>query len=341
MKKLLAMSLALVMSLSLVACSSSSDSSTTTTTESASTSTTTTETATTETAAAEDIEIAVVLKTLSSEYWNYVKAGCDAAAAELGIDITVVGPGAESEIAEQVAMIEQQIGLGVDAIVVAPNDASSAMAALQPAIDAGIPVLAVDTNVGIEGQTCFVGTSNVDAAAQGGEWAASVLGSDVNAVIIYGQEGDNTSNMRREGYQTASAAAGITVLAEQSGQNTTDGATKTMEDLLTAYPGEIDVVFCHNDDTAIGAMNACKSAGYDDVTIVGFDGNVSAVELILSGDLAATVAQQPYVMGYEVVMAAYSAAMGETVEESIAAPAMVVTAENGEAYIADLADMLA
>ena len=287
-----------------------------------------------------DIEVAVVLKTLASEYWGYVKTGCDAAAADLGVKVTVVGPGAESDIEGQVSMIEQQIGAGCDAIVCAPNDAGAAIAALQSAIDQSIPVLAVDTNVGIDGQTCFVGTSNVDAAKEGGLWAAQQAGEGAKAVVIYGQEGDNTSNMRREGYEAACSEAGVEVLAALSGQNTTDGATKTMEDLLNAYPGQINIVLCHNDDTAIGAMNACKSAGVNDIIIVGFDGNESAVKLIMDGELVkATVAQQPYEMGYQVVEAAVKAVKGESVDEVINAPVQVVTADNGQAYLDNLASM--
>lgn len=283
------------------------------------------------------VEISVVLKTLASEYWGYVKNGCDAAAKELGITVTVVGPDAESNIAGQVTMIEEQIAAGCDAIVCAPNDAAAAANALKAAIDKGIPVLSVDTNVGMEGQTSFVGTSNVDAAKQGGLWAAEQLGEGAKAVIIYGQEGDNTSNMRREGYEAACQEKGIEVLAALSGQNTTDGATKTMEDLLSAHPGEIDVVFCHNDDTAIGAMNACESAGVSDILIVGFDGNKSAVELIMADELIkATVAQQPYAMGYEVVKAAYAAIQGQKVDAVISAPVKVVTKENGKDYLDSL-----
>ena len=147
-------------------------------------------------------------------------------------------------------------------------------------------------------------------------------------------------NMRREGYQAACDEAGVTVLDALSGQNTTDGATKTMEDLLNAYPDQIDIVLCHNDDTAIGAMNACKSAGVDDMIIVGFDGNASAVDLILAGEMVkATVAQQPYEMGYQAVEAALKAINGETVEEVINAPVTVVTAENGQEYLDSLAAM--
>lgn len=330
MKKFFALALSLVMALSLVACGQKEETPAETPEE------TPAETP----AETSDIEVAVVLKTLASEYWGYVKAGCDAAAADLGIKVTVVGPGAESDIEGQVAMIEQQIGAGCDAIVCAPNDAGAAAGALQAALDAGIPVLSVDTNVGIEGQTSFVGTSNVDAAYEGAKWAIEQVGSDAKAVIIYGQEGDNTSNMRREGYQKACDEAGVEVLSALSGQNTTDGATKTMEDLLNAYPDQIKMVFCHNDDTAIGAMNACKNAGVTDMTIVGFDGNASAVDLILAGEMVkATVAQQPYEMGYQVVEAAVKAINDETVEEVINAPVEVVTAENGQAYLDNLEAM--
>ena len=324
MKKFLALILALVMSLSLVACGGSK------TEEKPAEKPAETETPA-ETPAAGDVEIAVVLKTLASEYWGYVKNGCDAAAAELGVKVTVVGPGAESEI-------EQQIGAGVDAIVCAPNDAGAAADALQAALDQGIPVLSVDTNVGIAGQTSFVGTMNDEAAYQGGIWAIDTLGTDIKAVIIYGQEGDNTSNLRRSGYQKACDEKGVEVLSALSGQNTTDGATKTMEDMISSFGDQIDVVFCHNDDTAVGAMNACKNAGLTDVTIVGFDGNKSAVELIQAGELVkATVAQQPYAMGYEVVKAAYAAINGEKVEEVISAPVKVVTAENAQEYLDSLA----
>ena len=162
MKKFFALLLALVMSLSLVACGGGD-----TANEDTSTDDTATEENGGDTATASDVEIAVVLKTLASEYWGYVKAGCDAAAADLGVTVNVVGPGAESEIEQQVSMIEQQIGAGCDAIIVAPNDAGAASGALASAIGS-IPVLSVDTNVGIEGQTSFVGTSNVDAAKEGG-----------------------------------------------------------------------------------------------------------------------------------------------------------------------------
>lgn len=311
MKKFLALILALAMALCLVACGK--------------------EAAPAEDAAdAGEIEIAVVLKCTTSEYWGYVEDGCMQAADELGVKVTVTGPNAESDVAEQVNMIETAIGSGCDAIVCAPNDAAAANGALQAAIDAGIPVLSVDTNCGIEGQTSFVGTMNDEAAYQGGLWAAEQLGEGAKAVIIYGQEGDNTSNLRQAGYTKACEEKGIEVLDALSGQNTIDGAVKTMEDLLNKHGDAINVVFCHNDDTALGAAKVCEEAGYTDIIIVGFDGNASALEAIASGEslVKATVAQQPTAMGYQVVKAAVAAINGEAVEPVIAADVKVMTIDN-------------
>lgn len=310
MKKFLALILALALALCLVACGK--------------------EAAPAEDAAADEIEIAVVLKCTTSEYWGYVEEGCMQAADELGIKVTVTGPNAESDVAEQVNMIETAIGSGCDAIVCAPNDAAAANGALQAAIDAGIPVLSVDTNCGIEGQTSFVGTMNDEAAYQGGLWAAEQLGEGAKAVIIYGQEGDNTSNLRKAGYTKACEEKGIEVLDALSGQNTIDGAVKTMEDLLNKHGDAINVVFCHNDDTALGAAKVCEEAGYTDIIIVGFDGNASALEAIASGEslVKATVAQQPTAMGYQVVKAAVAAINGEAVEPVIAADVKVMTIDN-------------
>ena len=146
--------------------------------------------------------------------------------------------------------------------------------------------------------------------------------------------------MRMNGYKRALTETGIEVLAEQSGQNTTDGAMATMEDLLNRFPGEINAVLCHNDDTAIGAMQACEQAGVEGVKIIGFDGNVSAVELVLEGKLEGSVAQQPYMMGYTAVEAALQASRGEAVEPVIYVDAKLITIENGQEYLDSLSAML-
>lgn len=283
--------------------------------------------------AKDEFTIVVNLKTLSSEYWQTVKSGIDKAAAELGWTIDVQGPAAETEIAEQVQQLETMLAAKPDAIIIAPLDGDAVIGAINSTGYEGI-VIFCDTNANYEKKVSFVGTANDVAAESGGVFGIEKVGAaNVKALIIYGQEGDNTSNLRKAGYEKALADAGLTPVAMLSGNNTTDGATKVMEDQLVANPG-INLVLCMNDDTAIGALNAVKSAGKTGITIVGFDGNQSAIELVATGDLAGTVAQQPKEMGYLSVMTAVKALRGEKVEMNVVVPTVVINSENYKDFLA-------
>ena len=280
-----------------------------------------------------DYTIVVNLKTLSSEYWQNVKSGIDKAAEELGMEIEVQGAAAETEIAEQVQQLETQLAANPDAIIIAPLDGDAVIGAIESAGYEGVVVFC-DTDCAYENKVSFVGTSNEDAAYNGGKYGVEINGEDTKALIIYGQEGDNTSNLRKSGYRKALEEAGLEPVAEMSGNNTTDGATKVMEDMLNAYPDGINLVLCHNDDTAIGALNAIQAAEVEGISIIGFDGNQSAIELIDSGDLKATIAQQPALMGYESVMTTLAALKGEEVEENVSVDTVVIDAENCADYLA-------
>jgi len=283
-------------------------------------------------AMAEGFNIAINLKTLSSEYWQNVKSGCDRAAAELGVNIDVQGAAAETEIAEQVAQLETQLAGNPDAIIIAPLDGDAVIGAIQSSGYEGIVVFC-DTDCAYEAKTAFVGTANDQAAYTGGVYGVALLGADTKAVIIYGQEGDNTSNLRKAGYEQALAEAGLAPVAMLSGNNTIDGATKAMEDLLNAYPDGINLVLCMNDDTAIGALNAIEAAGVTGINIIGFDGNASAIELIAAGKLTATIAQQPVLMGDLAVQVALKALNGEAVDKVVPVDTAIIDAANAADYL--------
>lgn len=283
-------------------------------------------------AAEKPFTIVVNLKTLSSEYWQTVKSGIDEAAAEFGLTIDVQGAAAETEIAEQVQQLETQLAAKPDAIIIAPLDGDAVIGAINNSGYEG-KVIFCDTDAPYEKKVSFVGTSNQVAAYSGGVYAIEKVGKEnVKALVIYGQEGDNTSNLRKAGYEQALEEAGLKPVASLSGNNTTDGATKVMEDQLIANP-DINVVLCHNDDTAIGALNAVKAAGKEGITIIGFDGNQSAIELIATGELAGTVAQQPKLMGYLSVKTALSALKGETVEANVVVDTVVINDTNFAEYL--------
>jgi len=282
---------------------------------------------------AEDYTIVVNLKTLSSEYWQVVKGGIDKAAAELGFAIDVQGPAAETEIAEQVAQLETQLAQNPDAIVIAPLDQDAVIGSITGANYQGIVVFC-DTDANYAAKTAFVGTSNELAAFSGGEYGVKINGANTKALIIYGQEGDNTSNLRRAGYRRALEAIGLQPVAELSGNNTTDGGLKVMEDQLIANP-DINLVLCHNDDTAVGALTAIEAAGATGISIIGFNGDAFAVEIIAKGgsSLVGTIAQQPELMGYQSIMAAVAALRGEDVPVEQPVDTVVIDASNVAQFI--------
>lgn len=332
-RKLLATLLAGVLTLSLAACGSG-----TTAQQEPDNAGAAAENGSEQTTSGGDISIAVIFKTLSAEYWKTMEAGARKAAEELGINVTVLGPNAESEIVQQVTQIEEQLSAGVDAIVVAPCEENAVIGALSPAIGQ-IPVLLVDTDAALEGKTAFIGTGNENAAKLGGEYAASVIGTGGKAILIGGQQGEVTSAQRLAGFRKGLEENGVVVLEEQFGNNTADRAMAVMEDLLTKYPGEIDAVLAMNDDMAIGVQQACENSGVTGICIVGFNADAGALQLIQQGKIAATVAQQPYLMGYQCVKEAYNAAIGETIENHQDVPAELVNGETVEAYLAKQTDL--
>ena len=283
-------------------------------------------------AMAEDFTIVVNLKTLSSEYWQTVKSGIDKAAEELGMTIEVQGPAAETEIQEQVSQIETQLGQQPDAIIIAPDDGDAVIGAIENSGFEGV-VVACDTDIKYEKEVSYVGTSNEEAAYSGGVYGIAINGENTKALIIYGQEGDNTSNARKAGYDRALAEAGLEPVDTISGNNTTDGATRAMEDMLNNHPDGINLVLCHNDDTAFGALNAIQAAGVEGITIIGFDGNQSAIESIRDGGITATIAQQPAEMGYQAVMTTLAALKGEEVEAFVSIPTAIIDASNYADYL--------
>lgn len=278
-----------------------------------------------------DIEVSVIYKSLSAQYWKTMKEGAEAAAKDLGIKVTVLGPSDESEIAQQITMIEEQIAANVDAIVIAPCEENAIIGALEPYVDQ-VPVLMVDTDANLEGKKAFIGTGNENAAKLGGDYAAELFGKGGKAVLIGGQQGEMTSTQRLDGFRAGLEAGGVEVLEVQFGKNTADQAVAVMEDLITKYPGEIDVVLCQNDDMAMGCQTAVEQSG-EDIKIIGFNGDEACVQLIIDGKIEATVAQQPYAMGYQAVEQAYKAAKGEKIEEHQEVEAELITKENAEEYL--------
>jgi ribose transport system substrate-binding protein len=280
---------------------------------------------------AEKYRIGVVLMALNSDYWHMVEAGALIAAKELGAEVTVVGPNAESDVTGQIAMVEDMLAKKVDAIVLSRNDPQALIPVCQKAKDAGIPVITIDGDIADpKMRDCFIGTENVDAAKEAGKFIASKLQAGDKAAIIRGLPGAPTHDQREKGCKDYLESEGIKIASVQPADSERAKAVGVAENILQANP-DVKAIYATNDEMALGAYQAVSSMGKE-VVIVGFDGSPDAVKSIIEGKLTASVAQMPILQGYTGVETALKLLKGETVEDHIKLPVEVVTKENAEEF---------
>ena len=285
-----------------------------------------------EPAATGKIKVAVIVKSVTSDYWKIVGTGVDAAMkADPSIEATFTGPNEETDIEGQIRMIEAQISAKVDAIAVAPSQADQLQPTLQKAVDAGIPVVLIDTNIAaFDAKSAFVGTDNRLGGTMAGEFIAGKLQAGDEVAIIRGAAGDPVHNLREEGATEALTKAGMKVVAVQPADSDRAKGQSVAENLLTANPN-LKAIYCTNDEMALGALNAAKAAGKT-LVIVGFDASPNALDSIEAGELSGSVAQFPTKIGELGTLTAAAVARGEKVEAFVNTGVDVVSIDNITTY---------
>jgi ribose transport system substrate-binding protein len=235
---------------------------------------------------------------------------------------------AETVVAEDSGSTQQQqidtfVRKGVSAIIMVPVDAQQAATAVEAANKAGIPVFCIDRRITAENAkvTCTVETDNVamgeEAARYGlkllcdryklnSENPADVAKLKTTVVHNWGLEAASSAQDRAKGFDKVfnrTATPSVKII-KAVGNFNAKTSQEILGPMLTANP-DIELIFNHNDDNAIGALNAIldvrKSRGAQNdpkrILIVGMDGNKPAIEAIRKGDIEATVSQQPVEMG--------------------------------------------
>ena len=279
-------------------------------------------------AAAKPLRIAVVVKAVTSDYWKTVGAGVqNATKADPSITATFLGPNEETDIEGQIRIIEAQISSKVDAIAVAPSQADQLQPTLQKAVDAGIPVILIDTNIpGFKAQSAFVGTDNALGGKLAGEFIAKKLQKGDEVAIIRGAAGDPVHNLRANSAKDALEAAGIKVVAVQPADSDRAKGQTVAENLLTANPN-LKGIYATNDEMALGASNAAKAANKS-LIIVGFDASSDALKAIDAGTMSGSIAQFPTKIGELGVVTAAKVARGEKVDSFVNTGVAVVSKDN-------------
>jgi len=258
-------------------------------------------------------EVALVMKSLANEFFKTMADGAEAYQKQNAERFDLISNGIrnETDLAQQVALVEQMIARGVAAIVIAPADSKALVPVLKRAQEAGIVVVNIDNRLDrgvlaeVGATIPFVGPDNREGARLVGEELAKQLKRGDQVAILEGVPTAFNAQQRRAGFEDAMQTAGAAVVAVQSASWEMEKANAVTASLLTAHPG-LAAILASNDSMALGAAAAVKAAGKEgQVRVVGFD-NISAVQaLIREGRILATADQhggQLAVYGIEVAL---------------------------------------
>ena len=278
------------------------------------------------------LKIGLTVGTLANPFFVAMGKGAEEAGKELGAEVLVES--AEYDLSKQTSQIENFITKKVDVILLNAVDTKGIAAAVQQAKDAGIPVIAVDTNAE-GGVNATVTSDNYQAGKLAGEYVVEQLNGKGNIVIIDGPPVSAVTD-RIQGFEDVIKESGIKVAAKQNGEGNREKALSVMESILQANPsGSIDAVFAINDPEAIGVEIASEQAGRkDEFFIVGVDGAPEAAEAMAKegSSIMATSAQSPSEMVKKAVEIGMKVKNGEDVEELIKVPVKLVTQDTLDSY---------
>ena len=275
------------------------------------------------------IKILVSPKGLVHSFWVTVKAGADSAGKEFGAEIIWKGPAQETDIAGQIAIIEDYINKDISAIVLAACDAQGLMPVIEKAHAKGIPIITIDSGVDSDLPISFIATDNVAAAQKGAKKLAELIGENGKVACIPFVPGAATSIMREQGFvDEIKKYPNIELLPIRYSQSDVATGMAVTEDILTGHP-DIKGIFAANEAGTIGAIQALKTKNkIGQVKVVGFDAAANEVQALEAGEIDALIVQDPFKMGYEGVKAAMMTLKGEPVSKRIDTGVYVVTREN-------------
>ncbi len=273
--------------------------------------------------AAEAYDIGLAVSTLDNPFFVDLADGAEEAAEELGVNLTVVDAG--DDAATQMSSVEDLVIQGMDLIAINPVDGDAIVPAIEEADMMGIPVITVDRSAETE-VAVHIASDNVEGGRMAARYMAELLNNEGRVIELEGIPGTSAARERGEGFnEIMDEIEGIEIIARQPANFSRSEGMSVMEDLLEAHEN-IDAVFAHNDEMALGAIEAIDAAGLtDEIKVVGFDAIGDALTAIEEGTLAATIAQQPKVMGRLAVEMAVQLLDGEEVEAFIPVPLELIT----------------
>jgi ribose transport system substrate-binding protein len=280
-------------------------------------------------------EIAVIVKTTNSNFWQNVNKGASDAIKlpELkGYTMTFQGPAAESNIADEVAMVENAVNRKVAAIVLAPSDPEALIPAVKKAWEAKIPVIILDSllaDAGKDYYKSFLATDNKAAGEACAKALIAKIGKEGKIAVMSYVAGVGSEIGRVGGFKDYIAKnSKLQVVGTFYSQAQMATALNQTTDVLAANP-DLKGIFGANEPTAVGMGRALVQSGKaGKVVAIGFDGNQDLQNFVKDGTLAAIAVQGSYQMGYLGLKTAAEALAGKKVEKFVNTGVVMVTKEN-------------
>jgi galactofuranose transport system substrate-binding protein len=219
-------------------------------------------------------------------------------AAKRGVSLVVTD--AQGQTAKQVSDVEDLIARRVNLILLAPREFEGLAPALQAAKAAKIPVVLVDrAAAGKPGEdyVTLLASNFVEQGRRAAEWLAKATNGQAKIVELSGTPGSSVAADRAKGFREGIAKhPGMTIVASQTGNFSRAQGDRVMQNIAQSLGKQITAVYAHNDEMALGAIQALKAAGRKpgtDVTVVSVDGQRAALEAIDRGEMGATVESNP------------------------------------------------
>jgi ribose transport system substrate-binding protein len=281
-------------------------------------------------------QVALIMKSLANEFFVTMAEGAEAHQQQHDVPYTLVVNGIkdESDISQQVALVEQMIAKGVDAIVIAPADSRALVPVLKRAREAGIVVVNIDNKLdeatlaqaGLD--VPFVGPDNREGARRVGEALGRHLSPGDQVAILEGIPTAFNAQQRLQGFRDAMAAAQMQVVDVQSGQWEQAKANTVASAMINTHP-DLKAILASNDNMALGAAAAVRQAGKTgEIAIVGFD-NIAAIrEMVRDGRVLATADQHADQLAAYGIEYALQILRGEASPQDKQTPVDLVTADD-------------
>jgi ribose transport system substrate-binding protein len=284
-------------------------------------------------ASAADKEIAVIVKTVNSDFWQNVKKGANDGAAKLkGYTATFQGAASDTDLAGQVALVENAVNRKVAGIVLAPSDPDALIPAMKKAWEAKIPVILIDSAASDAGKSyyqSFLATDNQKAGELCAQALIDKIGKEGKIAIMSFTAGSGSEIGRVGGFRKYIEKNSKLQIVGTFYSNSQMGTALNQTTDVLAANADLKGLFGANEPTAIGMGRALVQSGKaGKVAAIGFDGNGDLQAFVKDGTIEAIAVQSAYMMGHLGVTTVADVVAGKKVPKFLDTGVVMVTKKN-------------